>query len=354
MLVAEVSEEFVFDQRATHSATQGFAMQLRHGIVGENNVGVLLVEEGRSIQPVRSTVPVDCTVNCVGSRGRAHVNVRAAGRALLGVVHGRVHAHLLNGLWGRSRQCLTDCEVDRCGALDGGGVRARDSGHTGIVHDAGRGHLAGAFAVEQVAGVDSVQQEAVAGVTLAISPDGLIPQATVDAGAAGQFGTGSGRKNGQPRETAGRQRHGIDLILFEDVTVRGVHRVQQGGRVHFDDRAYLTDGQRGVDGGGPVGLHRDGRNLFAFKPVVSEGERVGADGQVHEVVAAIGIRLLGTREFCLVTHDRHIGSRQDAAGLVCDCAGDAAERLLRPSIRCERRVHPHGRGGEDRDECSSL
>ena len=216
------------------------------------------------------------------------------------------------------------------------------SSHSGIVHDAGRGHLAGALAVEQVAGVDAIQQKAVAGVALAIGPDRLIAQAAVGAGAAGQFGIHSGRKNGQSGEAARGQRHGVDLLLFQNVTVGGVDRIHQRVRLHLNHRAHLADRQRGVDRRGAVGLHRDGRNLFALKTFVSEGERVGADGQVHEVVAAIRVGLLSAREFGLVTDDGHNGFRQNAAGLVGDRAGDAAERLLSLSARCKCKRHPQG------------
>jgi hypothetical protein len=68
----------------------------------------------------------------------------------------------------------------------------------GVVYDSGRSYLAGALAVEQVAGIDAVQQEAVAGVALAVTKWVDCP-GTVGAGAAGQFSI-TQEKNGQSGE----------------------------------------------------------------------------------------------------------------------------------------------------------
>ena len=73
----------------------------------------------------------------------------------------------------------------------------------------------------------------------------------------------------------------------------------------------------------------DRRNFLRLESVMREGEGVGADGQVHEIVGAVRVGLLGAREFGLVAHDGHGGVGQDAAGFVGDGAGDAAESLLR-------------------------
>src|SRR5208282_1553326 len=183
MLVADESKESVLDQRATDFTAQQFAMQLRNLLVGRD-VGILLVEERGSVQPIGSAMPVGFAVNGVGARSRAHVDVSAAGGALLRVVHRSVHAHLLNRLRSRSGQRLADGEVDGSGALNRSGARTGDSSHTGVVDDAGRGDLACALAVKQIAGVDSVQQETVAGIALAIGPDRLVAESAVGAGAA--------------------------------------------------------------------------------------------------------------------------------------------------------------------------
>src|SRR5260370_36780839 len=101
-------------------------------------------------------------------------------------------------------------------------------------------------------------------------------------------------------------------------------------------------------------MHRDGRNFFGLETVVREGERVGSDGQVDEIVDAIRIRLLGPREFCLVTNDRYDGFRQHSAGLVSNCARDSAEGLLSLGTqgKCER--HPEGYREYKSDESGSF
>ena len=47
-----------------------------------------------------------------------------------------------------------------------------------------RGHLAGALAVEEIAGVHAIQQERVGSIALAVGPDGRVAQAGVRARAA--------------------------------------------------------------------------------------------------------------------------------------------------------------------------
>ncbi len=80
-----------------------------------------------------------------------------------------------------------------------------------------------------------------------------------------------------------------------------------------------------------------------LEAIVGEGKRISADGQIHEVIDPIRVGLLGAREFCLVADDGHIGFRQNTPSFVCDCAGDAAECLLRPSVGGESNEHPQRR-----------
>ena len=68
--------------------------------------------------------------------------------------------------------------------------------------------------------------------------------------------------------------------------------------------------------------------FWRLEAFVREGQRVGADGQVYEVVAAVRVGLLGARELCLIADDRDHGIRQNAASLVRDCARDTAQGLL--------------------------
>src|ERR1700693_797839 len=113
--------------------------------------------------------------------------MRAAGRTLLSVVHAGVDAQFLNAFGCGSWQRLTDGQIRRSGALYHSCAGAGGTAYAGVIHYACGSYLAGAFAVEEIAGVDSIEQKTVAGVTLAVGPDGLIAQAAVGAGAAGKF-----------------------------------------------------------------------------------------------------------------------------------------------------------------------
>ena len=99
----------------------------------------------------------------------------AAGGTLLGVVHGSVYAKFFDGFGGGSGESLADGEIGGSGALKGLGRRAGNAGgaaDAGVVDDAGGSYLAGAFAVEEIAGVDAIEEKGVAGVALAVGPDG--------------------------------------------------------------------------------------------------------------------------------------------------------------------------------------
>ena len=56
-----------------------------------------------------------------------------------------------------------------------------------IVYDARGCYLTGAFTIEEIAGVDSIEQKTVAGVTLTVGPDGLVAQTAIGSRAAGKF-----------------------------------------------------------------------------------------------------------------------------------------------------------------------
>ena len=135
MLIAGKSEKLILDHRPANGSTRGVTVQLRHLFVG-GNVGVLIVEIGGSIQPIRTAVNVQIAVNDVGAGGGAHVDVRAAGGTLLRIVHGSVYAKFLNGFRGGRRQGLADRQIRRCRALNyfrGGAGRA---GNASVVHNA--------------------------------------------------------------------------------------------------------------------------------------------------------------------------------------------------------------------------
>ncbi len=154
---------------------------------------------------------------------------------------------LTRNSWTRFRrgsgQGLADGKINGSSALDGRGGGAVGVGDSSVIDDACGGDLAGALAVEQVAGVDSVEQETVAGIALAIGPDRLIAEAAVDAGAARKFGVDSGGKNGESGETAGGQGDVLNLLIVEYVAVGRVDGVHQRIGLNFDDGSDLAHGQ---------------------------------------------------------------------------------------------------------------
>ena len=76
-------------------ASRYVAMQLRNFVVG-GNIVVLIEEERRGVDPVGAAMHVGRAMHVIGAGCRAQVDVRAGGRALLRVVHRRVHAHFGN------------------------------------------------------------------------------------------------------------------------------------------------------------------------------------------------------------------------------------------------------------------
>src|SRR5580658_1290643 len=122
-------------------------MQFRILVVG-GNIRVFLVEKRGGVEPVGAAMPVGLAVNGICAGNGAHVDMCAAGRSLLRIVHGGVYAHLLKGL-GRGRwQSLANREIDRGPALDRCSCRAVGIGDTGVVYDPSGSHLAGALTVE--------------------------------------------------------------------------------------------------------------------------------------------------------------------------------------------------------------
>ena len=175
-------------------------MQLRNLVIGRK-VQILLVEERRRVQPVGAAMHEAFPMNRIRSGGGTHVDVRAAGRALLRVIHGSVDTKFLDSLRSGRGQCLPDRQVHGSRALNGCRAGAGSVRHAGIVDNARRRYLTSALAVKQVAGVDAVQQKSVAGVALAIGPDRLVAQAGVGARSPAQFRIHAGRKNRQSRKT---------------------------------------------------------------------------------------------------------------------------------------------------------
>ena len=281
MLVADETEELVLDQRAARRAARHIAVQLGNLLVG-GNVGILIEEERSGVQPAGAAMDIGVAVESVAAGLGAHVQVRSGGRALLGVVHGGVDADFFNGLGSRAGNGVADGEIHRSAALDDAARSVVAAAR--VFNHAGRAYLAGALAVEKVAGVHAVQQKGVRGIALAVGPDGRIAQAGVDARAAVQLRADAGGKNGQPGKAAGRQRRQVDLRVVQNVAVGGVYRVHQRRGFHLDGFAGLADLQRGVHRSRAVGLDRDMLRSLHIEVVGRVSERIGADGQVHKAV----------------------------------------------------------------------
>ena len=245
VLVADIAEKFVLDERPAERAARGVTVQFRHFFIGRD-VGVGLVEIGGGVERVGSAMQVGAAVNVVRSGGSAQVDMRAARRTLLRIVHRGIDAHFLQKFRRRRGQCLADCEVGRRAALDdfrGGGAQA---GVSCVVHNASGRHRTGALAVEQIAGIHSVQQKGIARVPLAIGPDGSVAEPGVGSRAGRKLRVHSGRKNDKLGETPVWDRDRIDLLLFKNVNVGGVDGIDERGLFHRDGLADIANFQGGV------------------------------------------------------------------------------------------------------------
>src|SRR5260221_9583568 len=123
-------------------------MQLRILFAG-GNVGIGIEEEWSGIEGVGAAMNVGRAVKIVGAGGGAHVNVRAAGGALLGVVHGGVDAKFFYRFGRRRGQSLTNCEIGRGGGLDDCSAAAGGAAGPGVFFKASGGDFAGGFAIEE-------------------------------------------------------------------------------------------------------------------------------------------------------------------------------------------------------------
>ena len=158
MLIGQEGKKLVFDDRAAHCAACDVAMQLRGLVVG-GNVRVLIHEEWSGVDPVGAAVDVGRAVIFVGARGGAQVDMRARGRTLLRIVHRCVDPDFGNGFRRGRGNGVADREINRGRRLDDAAAAAGAGLHAGRVDDARRSHLAGALAIEQVAGVNAIQQK---------------------------------------------------------------------------------------------------------------------------------------------------------------------------------------------------
>src|ERR1700688_3731448 len=87
---------------------------------------------------------------------------------------------------------------------------------------------------------------------------------------------------------------------------------------------------------------------------MGKSECVTANGKVYKIVASSRAAGLGAGQRGLVTHDGHEGSRQHAAGAFHNCAGDAAQSLLRLHARRENTKQAEEEGGDYEKEISDF
>src|ERR1700735_4235954 len=227
------------------------------------------------------------TVAFVAAGARAHVNVRAAVRALLRVVHGGVDSNFRDALRRWRGNGVADGEID--GSAAGTDAPASVVGLAGVIDDAEGLNLAGAFAIEQVAGVDAVEEKGIRGVALAVGPNRRVAKAAIAAGPAWQLCVDARRHDGQAGKAAGGQRNRVDLRLIEHVAVGGVNCIQKGRGFDGDRLAHLADLQGGIYRRCAVGLHKNAWVFLRLVSRVDDGYRVVADGQIDQSVDAFCI-----------------------------------------------------------------
>ena len=312
MLIGQEAEELVLDDGAAKIAAQHVAMQLRDFVVG-GNIGILVEEERRGVEPAGAAMDVGRSVILIGARRGAHVNMRARRGTLLRVVHRGVDPNFLEHLRRRRGNRVADGEVDRRQRLNHA-ARAGAGRNAGAVDHARRRHLAGALAVEQVAGIHAVEQKAVRSVALSVGPDGSVSQPADGAGAAGEFSIHAGGENRHSGKASRGQGHRFDLRRVEHIAVGGVHGIHQRRGVDFDGLALGgRDAQLGIHGGGAVGLHGDVRRLLDIEAVSGIGQRITADGKIHKGVISRSVGLRGARGRGVLIEERNGGVGNDSA-----------------------------------------
>ena len=329
-LVGEKVEELVFLDGSAHGRAELIACEERYlSRDGRRSV----VEERRGVHGAVLEILVCSAVNLIRAGLGDHADMRAAVSALRGIVHGRVHADFLDSLHRRRGQRLANGAVNGSAGLD---LTARAKVFAGVEHETVLTNLAGGIAVKQIVGVDAVQREAIAGVTLAIGEDGLIPEPRIAAGAAQEIGVDAGTQDGQLRETTGAQRRLLNGQLIDHVPVGSVHLVHQRRRGHFDgggDGAHL---QVAIHRGGAVGVDQDLGVRFGLEPFLGERHPVSAGRNVGRRIRPVGLGVLDNfqiRVDVLYVHGR-VGYR-GARGVFYG-ARNAAQNVLR---RDRRRKH---------------
>src|SRR4029077_2264519 len=138
VLKSQVGKKLVLNDGCSQFASGSVTMKLRN-FVTCGNVGIGIVEERRRVERIGSAMHIPAPVEIVGSRGSAHVDVRAAGGPLLRVIHGGVYPEFLDRFCSRRGQCLTNGQIRGGGALDrlrSSTGKAGRSADSRVVHEA--------------------------------------------------------------------------------------------------------------------------------------------------------------------------------------------------------------------------
>ena len=86
-------------------------------------------------------------------------------------------------------------------------------------------------------------------------------------------------------------------------------------------------------------MYDNGRHFLGVEAVVREGEGVGADGEIHKIVAADAVGFLCARESRGVGDGGDSSVGDGAARRIGHHAGDAAKSLLRKDVGRETKNH---------------
>ena len=115
VVVAEEKEQLVLEDRSAHRAACHPLMQLRVFILRQDlsQRYVLFIEKGICVESVCAAHAVDLSMKVIRAAGCDHSDVRAAGLALLRIVHGGGDADLLKELGRWRGETVAVGAVDR-------------------------------------------------------------------------------------------------------------------------------------------------------------------------------------------------------------------------------------------------
>ena len=201
----------------------------------------------------------------VRSRSGAHIDVRAARGALLRVIHGSVYAKFFDGFRSGRGQCLANRQIGRRCALKRLRRGARKAGGAAkpvlFTTRADATELV-LLPLKRLLASTPFSRNVLLVSRWPLAQMGWLPSPVLTPVPAGELRVHSGRKNGQAREAARRQRNRFDLVLFENVAVGGVNGVHQRRGFDGDRGADFADFKRRVHRCGAVALHGNRGNLL--------------------------------------------------------------------------------------------